>query len=333
MADSKLAEIEVLVDSREPKDTLTKVQVYCPLARQTQIDVGDIAFKQVAIELKSWVDFINSFTAKDDDRWRRQLYNFYINKDIEGYYIIYGRWEEINEYSQVKMTAILASIASMLARYGIHVLVLPNKDYAIYVALKIIEKTYDRKDVRPVVYKVGTDERAVDTLVAAGDRVGSSDAIRLLEKFGTVKNVVNSNVKEMITIKKIGKIKAENLMKTFTFDFKKKQEFEENMKREMEIVDEIEDKVEDKPVEKAIIDIEADKVDDDAKAEKSYYIKKRDVLKTIGDYSRTKGKPIPFGVMLTNLRGINETELKLIIDDLIRDSHVYEADTNLYDTY
>lgn len=240
---TKIEDLIVEVDSREPDDTLSLIQKLCPNAIKTQLDCGDIGYKQVRIELKSWSDFVTALVSKEDDRYRRQLYNFLINPEIDGYYIIYGKWSEINEYSKINVNAILGAIASIQARYGMRLSVLPRKDYAIYVSLKIIEKTFDHKDVRPVTYKVGTDQRAVDGIVAIGERVGTEDARRLLEEFGTFKNVINASPTDMQKVHNIGQTKADNLIKVINYDFVDKKEFNMDLDEEIGIIDIEKDKI------------------------------------------------------------------------------------------
>lgn len=316
MSHSKLDLLEIIVDPREPKDTFEKVKKICPNAKIEMLDCGDIGFKQVAIELKSWSDFVTALVSKEDDRYRRQLYNFLINQEIEGYYVIYGDWSEINQFSNINMRAVLGAIASIQARYGMRLSVVPNKDYAIYMSLKIIEKTFDHKDVRPVTYKVGSDERAIDGLVAIGERVGTEDARRLLEHFGTYKNVINASEKDMTDVKNIGKIKAQNLIKVIDYDFKGKQEFENAIDEEIEIIDIENDKVETKPIED--FDIE-------------HY--KKIVYDAIRSYTKKKNKSCPFNNLNNAIENLSESQLRVVLRDLEMESQIYMSDENQYDTY
>ncbi len=323
MSDIKLELLEVKVDIREPDDTLQKVLKICPLAKRDKVDVGDIVYKNVAIELKSWSDFVLAFTSKKDDRFRRQLYNFLINKDIEGYYIIYGDWSEINAFSQIKMTAVLGAIASIQARYGMRLCILPNKDYAIYVSLKIIEKTYDHKDVRPVTYRVGSDERAIDGIVAIGERVGSEDGIRLLEHFGNFKNVVNATEKQMVEVHKIGKTKAKNLLKVIEYDFKSKAEFEENISKEFEIIDIDGDKVieEEKPK----------KVPKKSNGNDSEKLKDT-IFKAITIYTKKKNESCPMANLLRAIKH-KKRDILQALHDLELESKIYQSDKDMWDVY
>lgn len=316
MSNPKIEAIEVLVDSREPASTLEKVLKICPLAKRVYLDVGDIGYKNVAIELKSWSDFVTALVSKKDDRYRRQLYNFLINQEIEGFYIIYGDWHEINQFSHINMRAVLGAIASIQARYGMRLSVVPNKDYAIYMSLKIIEKTYNRKDVRPHTYRVGSDERAIDGLVAIGERVGTEDARRLLEAFGDFKKVVNATEEEMMKIKHIGKTKAQNLIKVIEYDFRSKQEFEEAIDEEIEIIDIENDKV-------------LEKISEDFDIE--HY--KEVVQDAIQRYRNEKNKPCPFDNLNNALKKISEDQLKLVLRDLEMESKIYMSEDNKYETF
>lgn len=318
--------LEVLVDVREPDDTLEKVLKLCPLAKREQLSVGDIVYKQVAIELKSWSDFITALTSKEDDRFRRQLYNFMINKDIDGYYIIYGSWTDINQYSNIGMTAVLGAMASIQARYGMRMFVLPNKDYAIYVALKIIEKTFDRKDVRPVTYRVGSDERAIDGLVAIGERVGSEDGIRLLEHFGSFKDVINATKKQMTEVHKIGKTKAENLLKVINYDFKSKAEFEKVIDEEFGIIDIEGDKIESAPLSEEIKELVEDVVDKDFEG------KMESVYEAIKMYRKENRKPCPLVHLLKTVK-LRSVTIKTILNDLEMGSRIFSVDKDLYEVY
>jgi len=235
----------VLVDNREPPDTHGLVLKQYPNAIIVQLEVGDIVYKNIAIELKTWDDFIQSITAKGkENRFKNQLYNFFLNKQIDGYYFIYGNWTDINKHSQIKMQAVLGAIASIQARYGVRINIFPNKPYAIYVACKIIAKSFDKKEVRPVTYKVSTDDRAINMLINGAERFQEKAVKNALEEFGTVKNVINSTPKELEKVKNIGKETIKRFFETINYDFKQKLEFENDFELEFNL-----------------IDIEADKVD------------------------------------------------------------------------
>lgn len=237
-------DFEVKVDNREPQDTYDLVIIQYPNARFEQLDVGDIVYKNLAFELKTWGDFIQGITAKGkENRFRTQLYNFFLNTEIEGYYFIYGNWNEINEHSQIKMQAVLGAIASIQARYRVRINVFPNKQYAIYVVCKIIAKSFDRKEIHPVTYRVSTDDRAVNMLIQSAERFQEKAVINALDIFGTVKNVINSTPKELEKISHIGKETVKRFFETINYDFKQKAEFESDFAEEFDLVDIEVDKV------------------------------------------------------------------------------------------
>jgi len=205
-----------------------------PETIEKQLEIGDIAYKNIRIELKSFPDFINSLTDKKTKRFRNQLLNMYINEELECYYIIHGDWVSMFKFSQMNPNALLGAIASIAGRYKIPPIVLPNKEYAIYVAYKIIEKSFDHKVIRPDTHKVQSDDRAIDMICASADKVGVRDAEALLKHFGKVKIVVNATVDQMIKVKGIGKEKAKRIHETSNLDFKVIEDFDEGFEGDFE---------------------------------------------------------------------------------------------------
>lgn len=227
--------MQILVDTKERNsDTFVLMQELEPETIEKQLEIGDIAYKNIRIELKSWADFINTLTDKKTKRFRNQLLNMYINEDLECYYIIYGNWEAMFNFSQINPNALLGAIASIAGRYKIPPIVLPNKEYAIYVAYKIIEKSFDHKVIRPDTHKVQSDDRAIDMICASANKVGVRDAEALLKHFGKVKIVANATVAQMIKVKGIGKQKAERIHKTSNLDFKVIKDFDKGFGEDFE---------------------------------------------------------------------------------------------------
>lgn len=317
MSDNSL---EVSVDSREPPDTYKLVVKQFPNAKIEQLDVGDIVYKNIAIELKTWGDFIQSIM---DKRFKNQLYNFLLNTEIDGYYFIYGKWTDINKYSKIKMQAVLGAIASIQARYGLKINIYPNKQYAIYIACKIIEKSSDKKDVRPVTFRISTDDRAVNMLVQSAARFQEKAAKNALEHFGTIKDVINTSPKDLEKVKHIGKETVKRFFETINYDFKQKADFEEDFDNEFELINIDDDKVS---------EVNNDKKDFIADEFIGFDKKKKIVLEAIELYSKKTKKPAPLQNLLNAIK-INKKDLKLVIHDLIKESMIYEAEIEKYEAY
>lgn len=310
MIDTRKFEVEV--DDREPSDTLQRVKVFFPKAKKARLNVGDIVYKGTAIELKSWSDFIKAITDKEDKRYRNQLFNFYINPEIDAYYFIYGDWEEIDKYSMIKMQAILGAIASALGRYNVKTCIFPNKEYATYVACKIIEKAHDRKEIRPETFRVSTDDRALNMIMEGAERFQEKAAIKALQKFGNVRSVVNSDIKELMKIKGIGDTIATRFFETINYDFKQKKEFNEIL--DIELIDEEADKIKD-----------SEKIDDDRGKELVY--------KAIHMYCHEKKKDCSLVRLIKALPKLDSQKIKQYIQDLEIESRIYQADKEMYNVY
>lgn len=325
----RIKDLAVKVDSREPNSTLELVKRFYPNATKEQLSIGDIAINNIAIELKSLEDFVKSIM---DKRFRNQLYNLLMNENIDTYYVIYGNWDEINNFSNISINAVLGAIASIQTRYNVKVCILPNKEYAIYISCKIIEKSFDHKDVKPVTYKVQTDNRAVDMLIASANKVGNEDAMRLLNHFGTVKNVVNAEPKALESVHKIGKVKAVRIYETVNYDFKQKKEFENDFDIDFDIKnDKIEDIKEDKtekkieklkPLDVDIFDSEYDGND----------ALKEILLQAILLYENKKGKGIPLNNLLKGVKKPKE-DIKQALNDMEHENSIYQEDNFVYRSY
>ena len=316
---------EVLVDNREPDSTIEKVKVFFPSAKKIKLDVGDIFFKSVAIELKSFQDFIQTIM---DKRFRNQLYNFSINKDIEGYYIIYGNWHDINKYSKININAIIGAMSSIEARYGLRLNIFPNKDYAIYYSSKIIEKSFDKKIIKPTTFRITTDDKAINMIMDGAERLQEKGVIKALEYFGSVKNIINSTPKKLQNIKNIGKVTAERFFETVNYDFKQKKIFENDFDIDFDIKnDKIEDKTEKKieklkPLDVDIFDSEYDGND----------ALKEILLQAILLYENKKGKGIPLNNLLKGVKKPKE-DIKQALNDMEHENSIYQEDNFVYRSY
>lgn len=308
-----IKDLEVLVDSREPQDTLILVKQLFPKARFKQLEVADIVYGSVGIELKTWEDFISSIT---DARFKNQLFNFFLNPDIRGYYLIYGGWKDINKHSQIKMQAVLGAIASITARYNAQLLMLPNKEYAIYIACKIIEKSFDHKEIKPITYKATTEDKAVNMLLASAERIQEKGVRNALETFGTVKNVINSTQKELEGVKYIGKETVKRFFETINHDFSQKEAVD---------IEKLND----------LIDINKNKVSEDVQAEEDidYDKHKIGLFTLIETYSIKNNKPCPYIKIRELLPKLQEADLRTMINDLILESRIYESDIGVYDVF
>lgn len=230
---------EVKVDDREPPDTLAFVKRLYPSAIRKRIDVFDIQYKNVGFEFKTWGDLIVALTDKKENRFRNQLWNIFEtlkqNPDLDAYYFIFGDWSEINEYSDISINAVLGAVASMQGRYGLRCNIFPNKEYAVYCACKIIEKTFDGKEPAPQTYRILTEERAKNVIYSSAERLSKTAVDSLCEIFGTPKAIINASVKQLTKANKVGDIIAERMYNTFNFDFKAKKEFEDEINEELKI--------------------------------------------------------------------------------------------------
>lgn len=219
---------EVYVDTKEPlekrsadyKPTFDLIKKIFPTTELRNLDIGDIAWKHLRFELKTWTDFINALTESSGERFRNQLYNMYINPNLQCYYVIYGDWSEINRYSRINMKAVLGAIASIQARYDVVCNVFPNKEYAIYQISRLILKSAEAKAPKPLLHRASTESRAINVISCSAERLGERKALNLLEGLGTVRDIFNAEEKDLAAIKGIGPKTAKRIRRTATKKFR-----------------------------------------------------------------------------------------------------------------
>lgn len=321
----------VVVASNEPEarteeyeSTFKLILKYFPNSVKVPIELGDIIYEGCGFELKTFGDLINAIMHNNGERFRNQLLNMKNNSNTDWYYIIYGKWSDINKYSNINPNAILGAIASISAHYGVRCMILPNKNYAIYTICKIIEKYHDGKSIRPVMHHATTEEMAINSVSCMADKLGENKALDLLKDLGTLKKVVNSDVDTLTKTKGIGKTIAGRMIETINKDFSEQ--------KKDNIID---------------FDISKDKIDSKESKKPELFIKetithnnkggqylKDLVYKAIMTYVNYKMADAPKSNIVKSLsRGYSEVQITEALRDLEIESRIYMSDQNETDTY
>lgn len=205
--------------TKDYQPTLDLVLQYFPLAKKKKLEIGDIQYKDVVIELKSFKDLWSALTVDRGERFRNQLYNMHLNPTIKFFYIVYGSWDSLAAEEHININAIMGAIGSINGRYRIPCIPMPAKKAAVYLASRIIEKSYDDKIIKPVTLKVKTEDRAVNMVLASGLRIIETGARNALKKFDTLKKMVNAPEKELKDIEKFGDESVKKFIQTINYSF------------------------------------------------------------------------------------------------------------------
>jgi len=217
----------VLIDTNEPKNAEEwfKKQKLNLFLKRVKLDVGDYLVrvtsslspvKEIAIERKTVSDYINSI---EDGRLFNQLYQLSKHFDIS-YLIVVGN--VINELLErdFPLEAFYSSlIGSSLKRSSegkqgqiITVMVPTNYEFAlcVYFIHKKLEEGELIRRPRPVGGK-SDFKSCLITLYSCLPGISEKLAVRLAEKFPSLKSLVNASVEEIMSVKGIGEEKAKKI--------------------------------------------------------------------------------------------------------------------------
>lgn len=199
---------------------------------EESLELGDIRCGDVIIELKTFPDFVSSLK---DERFRGQLFNMYLNDDLNCFYFIHGSWNTAFEHSKIHPHSLLGAIASIFINYGVKPITFPNKNYALYTAYKIFEKMASGTAKQPKTFKTTSDLRAINMLRVSAPRFQEKAAIGALEEFGSVKEVINADYDALIDIKHLGEKTIKEFLKTINLNFKVKKDLEIDLLKDFDI--------------------------------------------------------------------------------------------------
>ena len=175
-----------------------------------QLDVGDFVISsKVAVEYKTVPDFVNSII---DGRLLEQL------KKMKSIFvrpiIIIEGTEDMYSVRNVHPNSIRGMLSSITVGYGIPILQTKNnKDTASMLAT--ISRNESKVDESYSIHfnKPKTKKEQQEYIVSALPDIGPNLAKSMLEKFGTVRKVMNASQEQLKDIEKLGEKKSEKISK------------------------------------------------------------------------------------------------------------------------
>jgi len=217
-------ELLVIVDSRERNSSVAKeLNDRGVLTKIKQIEVGDyVLTDDIVIERKTVDDFLQSII---DGRLYNQL-----NKMSSNYsspmILVEGNQDELFTLRNIHRNAIIGTLTTIALKYRIPIIFTKNSaetaEY-IYVTAKR-EQLKSGSDIRLRVGRKGlTISEQQRFIVESLPSVGSTLAIALLEKFGSIDKIVNATEKDLQQVEKLGPKKAKQIIKIFKSVYKKSE--------------------------------------------------------------------------------------------------------------
>ncbi|MEM2636843.1 MAG: helicase-related protein [Candidatus Korarchaeota archaeon] len=172
----------------------------------TTLDAGDfVVAHDVAVEYKSMEDFSNSIV---DGRVFDEIMK--LKNAYEHPVIVVSKGSPLRGIS---LSGLLGTIASLMADYGVPVYISEDDtDAALFVHTLAHHRQREKKgSFSPRKFKPDDPQAQLVYIVAGIPHVGINLAERLLEKFGTVQNIANASINELMEVEGIGETLARKI--------------------------------------------------------------------------------------------------------------------------
>lgn len=201
----------VAVDYREKNSFIVRelIEQGCKIDLK-KLDVGDyLLSSRVALEYKRIPDFVDSII---DGRLLQQI------KSLKEYYlrplIIVEGNEDIYAIRKIDPKAIQGMMTAITVSYGIPVIFTRNSRETSSYIYTIIRREQDEgfKDYSMHSSKPLTMKEQQEYIVSALPGIGPKLAQPLLSKFGSIENLLNSSLEDLMSIDLIGKKKAQDII-------------------------------------------------------------------------------------------------------------------------
>ena len=219
LVDFEEVKIKIYVDHREFRSQVVKELARNFTVVPVQLDVGDyLISSRIVVERKSTEDFLESIK---DGRLFEQLVS--MRKNYESPVLII---EGENLFSRgFHENAIYGALASIIGDYRIPVIFTRNpRETAKFISSLIRREYSPRKEValRKMRGAMSEEERQ-RYIIESLPSVSATLSKRLLEHFGSVRDVINAEVGELIQVKGIGRKTAEEIHHIVNKRYEKKE--------------------------------------------------------------------------------------------------------------
>ena len=212
--------VAILADHREKDNKIVKELIDLGVSvRTSQLEVADyLVSGRVAVELKKVPDFVASII---DGRLIDQVKG--LKNNFEKSVLVIEGEEDIYSVRKVHANAIRGMLASITLDFGVPVLYTKSpKDTACLLAVMAKREQNKGGDISYHSSKPQSMKEQQEFIVSSFPNIGVLNARKLLEQFGSIKNLANANKVELMKVDKIGDKIADRLVGMFNEEYKKK---------------------------------------------------------------------------------------------------------------
>jgi len=196
--------VSIIADDREKGAGIIKdLSTMGAKVSMKRLEVGDYMLSsRCVVEFKTIVDFVDSII---DGRLLEQIRQ--LKKNYDRPLLVLQGVEDIYSQRNVHPNAIRGMIANITVSYGIPVIQTKNPHETASLLAIIAKREQEGKGIE---FDSHFEKKSIvlsqqqEYLIASLPGIGSATAKSLLERFGTVKNIVNAKPEELQQIDKIG---------------------------------------------------------------------------------------------------------------------------------
>jgi Fanconi anemia group M protein len=212
--------IEVYADYREKGSGIIKKMIDLGIdIKLKKLDVGDyLLSNDLCVEYKTVPDFVDSLL---DKRLFTQLKNM---KRYRKQLLILEGQEDIFSERKLHPNAIRGMLAAISVDYGVPILTTKNnEDSALLMSIIAKrEQGEEKKEFTLHSLKPLTLKEQQEYIISALPGVGPVLSKPLLEKFGSVKNIINASIDKLKEVELIGEKKAARIKEIVDSEYNKK---------------------------------------------------------------------------------------------------------------
>lgn len=213
--------VTVLADHREKNNKVVKELIDLGLSvRTVQLTSADYVISgTVGVELKKVPDFVSSII---DGRLLQQAQE--LKKNFVKAIIIIEGEEDIYSVRNIHPNAVRGMLASLVLDFHLPLLYTKNSQETASLLAVMAKREQDKsRDFSYHDRKPRSIQEQMEFIVSSLPAIGPVNAIKLLDHFGSLKNLVNAPKEELTKVDGIGGKTAERLLQLFEEKYKKNQ--------------------------------------------------------------------------------------------------------------
>jgi len=198
----------IFVDVREPNRIVETLKLMGIEVKRKKLDVADylVAYSNyvIAIERKDADDYLNSII---DGRFFDQMYNMSKSYELSFLFIVGDL-----DFGKFRKEAFLGSLLSVsLKTKGKVVPIQVSDEFEFCTALRLLNSQIESGRVKafPMLRKARVEDSVA--MLTAIPGIGVEKARRLLEKFGSIYNIVNASISDLMKVEGIGEKQARRI--------------------------------------------------------------------------------------------------------------------------